>query len=196
MKRLLLSALALTACGGAARQADDAAMATAPSTTQTSDAKPALVPELAPAVPSTAEPSKADAKTEAPKAQPADDADTKDTPAKGANDVPGANLTAGSISADGLTLEDLECKLDAPGFMSTLVLVGMLSKKAKALSACAPNGDRPRASWTSAGGRLSGVRVKGASPAIERCVAGVLKTVQAPLAGACAATIVLPRAGR
>src|SRR5205814_702913 len=103
----------------------------------------------------------------------------------------GANLHVGSMTVDGLTIEDLSCRADGLGVFGSMLVVGGISKKKAALNACAPKGDRPRVEWTAAKGVVAKVKVKAATPAIEACVTKALSGTQAPFEGECAATLVL-----
>lgn len=104
--------------------------------------------------------------------------------------VPGANLTMGSLSADGLELKDVSCKADGLGFLGAIVVAGSVAKKKAALKACA-SGKSPRVSWTFAGGKITDVTVEGGDAKIGACVSRALKNAAAPGTGNCAATLVL-----
>jgi len=105
--------------------------------------------------------------------------------------VAGANLHVGSMTADGLTIDDLSCKADGLGLFGALVVVGSLSKHKKALDACSAGGDRARVEWAAAAGKMSQVKVKAKTPAVEKCLTKVLASAPAPFEGTCAATLVL-----
>ncbi|HTJ80425.1 MAG TPA: hypothetical protein VL400_01845 [Polyangiaceae bacterium] len=106
--------------------------------------------------------------------------------------VEGANLTVGSITADGLSLKDLGCKVEGGG-LGVLVLgpaiAGGLSKKKAALDACAPKGADVRVRFTLAGGKVASSEAKADDPKVEACVAKAVKTMPAVADGTCAATL-------
>lgn len=110
--------------------------------------------------------------------------------------VPGANLTMGSLSADGFTMKDVSCRVQGGGFGVLLmgpVLAGTLGKKQAQLRACHAAGGEPRVRFTMAGGHLSEIKVSAEPAAARACLERALKTVAAPFAGACAATLVLSK---
>lgn len=105
--------------------------------------------------------------------------------------VSGANVRIDSMTADGLTIEELSCRADGLGILGSILIVGSLSKHKKALDACAPGGDRARVEWTAGSGKVGNVKVKAKTPAVEKCVTKVLASAQAPFEGSCAATLVI-----
>lgn len=107
-------------------------------------------------------------------------------------DVPGANITMGSITADGFTLTDMKCKAEGAGLGALVMgpaVAGAIGKKKAALDACAPKGANVRVRWTASGGKVTAAEAKAGDPKIEACVAKVLKAVPAALDGTCAASI-------
>lgn len=108
-------------------------------------------------------------------------------------DVPGANITMGSVTADGFTLNDVQCKAEGGGGLGALLLgpavAGALSKKKGALDACAPKGADARVRWTAKGGKITAAEAKAGDAKIEACIMKVVKTAPAVLEGTCAATI-------
>ncbi len=109
--------------------------------------------------------------------------------AAGGVDVPGANITMGSITADGFTLNDMKCKTDA-GLAALLLgpaVAGAMGKKKAAFDACAPKGADVRLRWTARGGRVTTADASAGDPKIEACVVKVMKSVPAVLEGTCAA---------
>jgi TPR repeat protein len=105
-------------------------------------------------------------------------------------DVPGANVTVASISADGFTLTDLACKSSGMnGLLAGPALASTLGKKKKALDSCAPQGAQVRLRWTAAGGRVTQAEAKSSDPKIEACVVRTMKTVNGVPEGTCATTV-------
>lgn len=107
-------------------------------------------------------------------------------------DVPGANITMGSITADGFTLQDMRCKAEGAGLGALLlgpVVAGAMGKRKGALDACAPKGADVRVRWTASGGKTTKAEAKASDPKIEACVVKVLKTVPGVLEGTCAASL-------
>jgi hypothetical protein len=103
----------------------------------------------------------------------------------------GANLRVGSMTVDGLTVEDLACRADGLGVLGSMLVAGGIAKKKAALDACAPKGDKPRVDWTAAKGKVSVTSVKASTPVVEACVKKALAGTQAPFEGECAATLVI-----
>lgn len=165
-------------------------VATAPTdpapTASVSAAEPAPLPPPTVAATATAAPS-----ASAPAAP-------KDPPAASTGlDVPGANLSIGSISADGFEMKDIACKSEDAGGLGGLVLgpalAGVLSKKKAQLRACSPKGGEARVRFVMDAGKVLSAEAKAETPQIEACVIKVVKSVQAPLGGTCAATLDLSR---
>lgn len=107
-------------------------------------------------------------------------------------DVPGANITMGSITSDGFTLTDMQCKAEGAGLGALFLgpaIAGAIGKKKAALDACAPKGADARVRWTASGGKIASVEAKAGDGKIEACVAKVIKTVPGLLEGTCAASM-------
>ncbi|WAS91798.1 hypothetical protein [Nannocystis punicea] len=103
-----------------------------------------------------------------------------------------ANLTVGSIAADGLELRDLMC--DVTGGMpmlGALVIAGSLAKQRRALDKCAPAGQAFAATWTFADGKTRDVAASGGSPAANACVEKALARAVATLDGRCGAIVLV-----
>ncbi|PCC69891.1 hypothetical protein SAMN02745121_08173 [Nannocystis exedens] len=103
-----------------------------------------------------------------------------------------ANLSVGSIAADGLELRDLMC--DVTGGMpmlGALVIAGSLAKQRRALDKCAPAGQAFAATWTFAGGETRDVAASGGSPAANACVEKALARAVATLDGRCGAIVLV-----
>jgi hypothetical protein len=107
--------------------------------------------------------------------------------------VTDANLSVGSITADGFTMKDLACKLDGGGGLGAVLLgptiAASLSKKKAALDACAPKGAEARVRFTAAGGKIASAEASAGDPKIEACVVKVLKTVPGVADGTCSASL-------
>jgi len=102
--------------------------------------------------------------------------------------VPEANLTVGSMTVDEMTVNDLECRLEGVGFMTTLQLLGSIAAQKKALDRCAPKGDAPLVRWTFAGGKAKDVVVEGAADGkVKKCVAKAAAKMESEMVGDCAA---------
>jgi TPR repeat protein len=121
-----------------------------------------------------------------------EDACSNEKKVAGSLDVPGANISMGSITADGFTLNDMQCKAEGAGLGALLLgpaVAGALGKKKGALDACAPKGADVRVRWTAAGGKITNAEAKSGDPKVEACVVKVVKTVPAVLEGTCAASM-------
>lgn len=178
----------LAACAGSASP-DDGARAPAytsdaPTTTAavTTSAEPTAQPTSEP----TAQP------TSAPTAQAtaADVATAATTTSAPVSGPPGANLHVGSMTVDGLTVEDLACRAEGLGILGSMLVVGGLSKKKPALDACGKG--KVHVEWTATKGSVSKVTAKAENNAkVEACVAKVLKGTAAPFEGECTATVTI-----
>jgi Sel1 repeat len=101
-------------------------------------------------------------------------------------------LTVGSISADGFTVNDLACELTSVGLMATVEIVAGLGKKKSDLDACAPAGDAPRVSWTFDGSKIAQAKAeKVSSPKVGACVEKALNGLPTTMQGSCIATLVI-----
>ncbi len=121
----------------------------------------------------------------------------EDLKGKQSERVPGANLRVGSMEADGLKVQDFQCRVDGGGALfGTLAVVAVLAKRKKALDKCAPKGDAPDVSWAFQGGKTVDVEVRNVDAKVAGCVAKAMAKVAAPLEGQCAAVILIgDRAG-
>lgn len=114
-------------------------------------------------------------------------------PSKNAG-VSGANLSISSMSANGLTVQDLSCKLASLGLLGAIEIVGSLSSQKAALAKCEPAGGRPRVLWTLAKGHAKVSRVESASSAAaEACIAAAVGRVTSSLEGTCSVVLVLEK---
>ena len=108
--------------------------------------------------------------------------------------VSGANLSISSMSANGLTVQDLSCKLASLGLLGALEIVGSLSSQKAALAKCEPAGGRPRVLWTLAKGHAKVSRVDNASSAAaEACITAAVGRVTSSLEGTCSVVLVLEK---
>lgn len=107
-------------------------------------------------------------------------------------DVLGANLDMSSLTADGFTMERITCRAEGGGLAALVLgpaLGAVVASKRVALRACSPKGGEARVRFDMAGGRISAVEARAATPAIEACVIKALKTAAAPMKGTCAMTL-------
>lgn len=160
--------------------------------TSTASAQPTYDPVMTGASAATAAPTaSAAASASAAPAASASPAATAAPTASAASGPAGANLRVGSMTVDGLTVEDLACRADGLGMLGSMIVAGGIAKKKAALVACAPKGDKPRVEWTAAKGKVAVTAVKASTPAVEACVKKALAGTPAPFEGECAATLVL-----
>lgn len=185
---LLLGAATLVACAGS-NPPEDVGPPPAPPTDSAPPATtPAAQTTAAPVATQTAEPVVTAAPTAEPTAAPT--AVASAAPTSTVSEPAGANLHVGSMSVDGLTLEDLACKADGLGMLGSMIVVGSIAKKKAALNACGKG--KPRVTWTATKGTIGTVTVKADNNAkMEACVGKALKGTAAPFEGECAATLVL-----
>lgn len=112
--------------------------------------------------------------------------------ARDPNAIVGANLSVGSIEADGLLVQDLQCRLaGGGGLFGTMALVGLLAKKKKALDKCAPKGAAPTVRWDFAGGKTTVLDVDDPSDKVAACVEKVIAKVPATMEAECRATVLI-----
>jgi hypothetical protein len=104
--------------------------------------------------------------------------------------VPGANLRIGEATVDGLTIEQLECRVEGGGMglLGNLALIGALAERKAKIDECGKKDARVEVTWTATGGKIT--KAEGVGREGE-CVAKVLKKLATPVDGECAATIVL-----
>jgi hypothetical protein len=108
--------------------------------------------------------------------------------------VENANLTMNNLSADGVTLHAVACRMSGSGVGALFagpVLAGALAKKKAVLSRCGKKGTRVRARWQAKGGRITNVETADKTPT-STCVKKVLQTTVAPFPATCAADIEIP----
>jgi hypothetical protein len=113
--------------------------------------------------------------------------------------VPGATLTMGSLSADGLSAKDISCRIDGGGgggglfgaLTGPAVIIGSLAKKKPQLDRCAPQGAEVRVRWSFSRGRVTKAEAVDAKPPMKACVEAVVKSAVSTMDGECAATLLL-----
>ena len=151
---LLLGAATLVACAGSNTPEDVGP----PPPPPTDSAPPATTPAAQTTAAPTVEPvvTAAPTPTATPTAAPT--AVASAAPTSTLSEPAGANLHVGSMSVDGLTLEDLACKADGLGMLGSMIVVGSIAKKKAALNACGKG--KPRATWTATKGTIGTVTVK------------------------------------
>ena len=104
--------------------------------------------------------------------------------------VKGANLTVGSMTANGMTVNNLQCRLIGGGIFASMGIVAGLAKQKASLDACARGGAAPEVVWSFSNGRVTKVKVDKAGRA-GGCVSRALKRVSFPSSGECAAQILI-----
>jgi hypothetical protein len=111
-------------------------------------------------------------------------------PDKAAPLVADANLTVGSIAADGLELRELACAVEGgmPLF-GTLAIVATLAKQKKAIDRCAPQGQAFTVTWTFAAGKVKQPVARGGTDKANKCIASAVGRAAAPIEGRCGAVI-------
>jgi hypothetical protein len=176
---LSLVTLAIAACGG------EPPPNTPPP--PPADTPPPAPPPAAPEPPKAPEPPpKAEAPPPPPPAEP------PPPPADDKKKLPGANLTMGSLKADGVELKDISCKMEgALGLLGAIALGAGFSAKKTALDACSKGKvSETTVTWTAAGGKMSGVKAEGPDAKVNKCVEKALTGAKAPLPAVCMGTLV------
>ncbi len=118
-------------------------------------------------------------------------AETKKDEGKG---LPGANVTIGSVTNDGMQLKDISCIVKngggAGGLLGSLTVVAGLSKKKQALDACSKGQTETRVHFFQAGGKVTKVQAEASDPKVKACVEKALVGAPATTEAECAATVV------
>lgn len=108
--------------------------------------------------------------------------------------LPGANVTIGSVTNDGMQLKDISCIVKngggAGGLLGSLTVVAGLSKKKQALDACAKGQTETRVHFFQAGGKVTKVQAEASDPKVKACVEKALVGAPATTEAECAATVV------
>lgn len=104
--------------------------------------------------------------------------------------VEGANVSIGSISVDGLSASNLQCRREGGGglFGGAMGAISGISKRKGRLSKCARAAEDVRVRWTTKGGKIKTVEAIASSPKVEACVKKAIKGASAAFGGTCAAT--------
>ena len=129
----------------------------------------------------------------APAKQPATAAEAKPA-ADEPSGVPGANLHVDSITADGLRLSKLACKMDKGGglfaMVGTMAIPAGIAKRKDRLDACeAGKSGSTRVKWIGVSGKMTQVQVISSPAPAAACVIKALEGAPTTVSGACAATI-------
>jgi TPR repeat protein len=109
----------------------------------------------------------------------------------------GQRISVESMTADGLTVQQLRCGLGSGGLFAALGIVGALAGQKKAFDRCARKGGAVDLTWEFAGGKVTDVVVDAAHPTrVGKCAAKALRKAKLPFEGRCAARVLLgPAAG-
>ena len=104
--------------------------------------------------------------------------------------VPGANLSIGTATVNGLTVNELECRVEGGGLglFGNMALIGALADRKASIDKCGKKGTLVEVTWTASGGKITKAEGVGSE---GKCVAKVLQKIKPPVDGECAATIVL-----
>jgi hypothetical protein len=94
------------------------------------------------------------------------------------------------LSANGMEVRNLSCKLQQGGFFGPMVIVAELAKYKKAFDQCAPGGAAFATEFTWKGGKARAAKVTASSDAsAESCVTATLKKTKATVSGTCSAVL-------
>lgn len=108
------------------------------------------------------------------------------------NAVAGANVNVGSMDVNGMTIQDLQCRISGGGgLFGTMALVATLADKKKAFDKCAPKGAAPIIRWDFAGNNTNVINVDDPSEQVAACVEKVMKKVPATMEAQCKATVLI-----
>jgi hypothetical protein len=100
-----------------------------------------------------------------------------------------ATVSLGSLTADGVRLDDVSCTLDGAGLFGGLAVVATLSKQRAAIDACAPEPLRFAMALTFRGGRTSARISDGGTAAQRACLERALARASATVEGRCTAVL-------
>jgi hypothetical protein len=105
--------------------------------------------------------------------------------------LPGANLTVGSLTADGLELKDVVCKTEGRvGLLGTLVVVSGLSKQKDKLDACHKGQIETQVHFWQSSGKISKAEALGADAKVNKCVEKAVIGAPSSMDSECFATII------
>jgi TPR repeat protein len=109
------------------------------------------------------------------------------------NAIANANLSVGSMDVNGMTIQDLQCRMSGGGggLFGSMALVATLADKKKALDKCAPKGAAPIVRWDFEGGKTKVVNVDDPSAQVAACIEKVMKKVPATMEAQCRATLLV-----
>jgi hypothetical protein len=109
------------------------------------------------------------------------------------NAVAGANLNVGSMDVNGMTIQDLQCRLSGGGggLFGSMALVATLADKKKALDKCAPKGAAPIVRWDFEAGKTKVINVDDPSEQVAACIEKIMKKVPATMEAQCRATLLV-----
>ena len=103
-----------------------------------------------------------------------------------------ANVRMESIEVDGMTIADLQCRIEGGGgLFGTLALFATLSESKDDFDACAPKGAAPVVHWRFEGKRTEVIGVDDPTAKVESCVAKVMKRVPPTMEAECHATLLI-----
>lgn len=146
----------------------------------------------------TAEPT---SESELPKAAPTESAPTRDPEATAPvpeadepppSDVPGSNLHVGTITTDGVTIENVACRSEGGGLgglLGTLVIGKPFADRKSRLDQCVSGPQKTRVRWSTANGRMANVQVISGDNPANACIKRALEGAVATVAGECAASL-------
>lgn len=100
-----------------------------------------------------------------------------------------ATVSMGSLTADGVRLDDVSCALDGGGLFGGLAVVATLSKQRAAIDACATEPTGFPTTFTFRGGRTSAQVTGGGTAAQRACLERALAKAAATVEGRCTAVL-------
>jgi hypothetical protein len=104
--------------------------------------------------------------------------------------IAGANLTVGSVSADGVKLEKLSCKMSGLGLLGAMMVVGSVAAERAALARCGVK-DAVPVTWSLGGGKVTEATARTGDAKRDACVVTALKKIRSTSDGRCAARLSL-----
>jgi hypothetical protein len=111
--------------------------------------------------------------------------------ADAASGVPGANVRIGSVSTNGVTVEQIACRSEGVGGLVGSLAIGKpFADKKRQLDGCAKGSPhKARVRWTEKNGRMSDVKVISGDDPSNKCIERVLTGSVATVPGTCAASV-------
>ena len=104
-------------------------------------------------------------------------------------EVEGANVSAGSMTVDGLEVRDLQCAVEGGALLGTMAIAASLAERKKSLDRCAPSGQAFVVHWRFAGGKTRDVEVRGGSEKASRCASKAIAGAKAVMPARCGAIV-------